>query len=67
VLAALLSFARVYVGTHYPGDVAAGAAIGIAAAGALYLFSPARRLVGAVALRSGELWDRATGRSASRS
>jgi undecaprenyl-diphosphatase len=27
VLAALLSFARVFVGTHYPGDVAGGALI----------------------------------------
>src|SRR5437870_153816 len=30
VLAALLSFSRVYVGTHYPGDVVAGALIGMA-------------------------------------
>lgn len=28
---ALLAYARIYVGLHYPGDVAAGAAIGIAA------------------------------------
>jgi undecaprenyl-diphosphatase len=35
VLAALLAFARVYVGAHYPGDVLAGLAFGavIAAAG----------------------------------
>ena len=31
VLAALIAFARVYVGEHYVGDVAAGAAIGAAA------------------------------------
>lgn len=30
--AALMSFARVYVGEHWPGDVVAGAAIGVAAA-----------------------------------
>jgi undecaprenyl-diphosphatase len=56
LLAALLSLARVYVGTHYPGDVVAGALLGIAVAGALYLL-PTRRLIEAVALRAGTLWD----------
>jgi membrane-associated phospholipid phosphatase len=35
VLAALLAFTRVYVGVHYPGDVAAGLAIGGAIAAAI--------------------------------
>jgi undecaprenyl-diphosphatase len=57
VLAAILSFARVYVGTHYPGDVVAGAAIGILVPLILYSFAPARRVVEAVAQRCGEVWD----------
>ncbi len=32
VEAAVVSFARVYVGVHYPGDVVAGAALGVAIA-----------------------------------
>jgi undecaprenyl-diphosphatase len=57
VLAAILSFARVYVGTHYPGDVVAGAAIGAASAVILYLLPPVRRLLEGVASRAGRLWD----------
>ena len=64
VLAAVLSFARVYVGTHYPGDVVAGALIGTAVAAALYLLAPTRHLLEAIARRCGELWDRLTGRLA---
>lgn len=56
VLAALLSFSRVYVGTHYPADVVAGALIGIVVAGAMYLL-PTRRLIEAVARRAVTLWD----------
>ena len=46
LLAALLAFTRVYVGVHYPGDVAAGLAIGgvIAAAICLGLRRPATAL-----------------------
>jgi undecaprenyl-diphosphatase len=40
-LATLLALARVVVGTHYPSDVAAGAAIGVAAA--LILWHPSVR------------------------
>jgi len=58
VLAAILAFSRVYVGTHYPGDVMGGALIGIGVAGALYLLSPTRRLIETVARRCGEIWDR---------
>ena len=58
VLAAIVAFARVYVGTHYPGDVVGGALIGIAMASALYLIAPTRRLLEAVARIAGDLWDR---------
>jgi undecaprenyl-diphosphatase len=57
VLAAVLSFSRVYVGTHYPGDVVAGALIGSTVAAALFLIAPTRRLIEGIAARSGELWD----------
>ena len=57
VIAALLAFSRVYVGTHYPGDVVAGALIGIAVAGTLFLVPPTRGLVEMVAARCGEAWD----------
>jgi len=57
-LAAILAFSRVYVGTHYPGDVVGGAVLGIAVAGALYLLAPTRRLIEAVARLCGVIWDR---------
>lgn len=57
-IAAILSFARVYVGTHYPGDVVAGALIGMAVAAALYLLRPTRRLIESAARRGGDVWDR---------
>ena len=54
---AVLAFSRVYVGTHYPGDVVAGAVIGIGVAAALYLISPTRRLVEGFADRCARIWD----------
>jgi undecaprenyl-diphosphatase len=62
VVSAVLALARVYVGTHYPGDVLAGALIGMAVAGLLYLLRPSRRLIEATAERCGVLWDRVTKR-----
>lgn len=41
-LAALIAFSRVYVGVHFPGDVAAGAVIGVAVG---LLLEAARRLL----------------------
>jgi undecaprenyl-diphosphatase len=58
VLAALLSLSRVYVGTHYPGDVLAGALLGAGMAGTLYLL-PTRKLIDLVVRYAGRLADRA--------
>ncbi len=58
-LAAVVSIARVAVGTHYPADVVAGAAIGTAAAFVLWhpsVRGPLHRL----AAWSGGIYDRAT-------
>ncbi len=43
LLAVAIAFSRVYVGVHYPLDVVAGAALGIAVATALLLLVRARR------------------------
>jgi undecaprenyl-diphosphatase len=60
VLAALVSFSRVYVGTHYPGDVAGGLAVaGLVVA--LLVATPARGWVGSLAAACGRLWDRLLG------
>jgi undecaprenyl-diphosphatase len=56
VLAAVLAFARVYVGAHYPTDVVAGAAIGILWA-LLLLIPPVRRPLERVALGCARPWD----------
>jgi undecaprenyl-diphosphatase len=58
VLAAIVAIARVVVGTHYPGDVLAGALIGVAVPAALFAVPAARRLLERVAGRAGALWDR---------
>jgi undecaprenyl-diphosphatase len=63
--AAVLSIGRVALGVHYPSDVLAGAAVGAAAALALW-FPPARRRVDAVADLFGSWWDRALGWGADR-
>jgi membrane-associated phospholipid phosphatase len=57
VLATLLSVSRVYVGTHYPGDVLAGALLGAGMAGALYLL-PTRKLIELVVRFAGAVADR---------
>lgn len=60
-MAALVSIGRVAVGTHYPGDVLAGAAIGTLAALALWhpsVRGPLHRL----AEWAGELYDEAVSR-----
>lgn len=50
VLAAIMAAARVYVGAHYPGDVAAGVALGAAVVvlGGLLAMPVLRRLVGTI-------------------
>ncbi|HEY7801671.1 MAG TPA: phosphatase PAP2 family protein, partial [Dehalococcoidia bacterium] len=40
ILSVLTAFARVFVGIHWPGDVAGGAAIGILAAFVVWLAKP---------------------------
>jgi undecaprenyl-diphosphatase len=58
-LAALVSFARVYVGTHYPGDVVAGALIAMTVGGLIFVIPATRRLIEGTAAWIGSLWDRA--------
>jgi len=57
IAAAVLSVGRVAFGVHYPSDVLAGAAVGAAAALALWL-PAARRRVDALADFLGRGWDR---------
>src|SRR5581483_422329 len=42
VLAAAISYSRLYVGVHYPSDVVAGAVLGVAVATGLRLFAERR-------------------------
>jgi undecaprenyl-diphosphatase len=62
VLAAVLAFTRVYVGTHYPGDVVAGALIGAAVAVSLFRLALTRSALEELAGRCGALWDSALAR-----
>ena len=57
VVGAVLAFSRVYIGTHYPSDVVAGALLGAAVATGLYLLPPTRRLVEFVATHAGRIYD----------
>lgn len=60
VLAAIVAFARVYVGVHYPGDVVGGALIGMAVALIIY-FTPLRSVVARIAAWCSNLWERILG------
>jgi undecaprenyl-diphosphatase len=63
VAAAVLSIGRVALGVHYPSDVLAGAAVGSAAALALWA-PPLRTRVDRLADWTGGCWDRAIARGA---
>ena len=63
VLATMLALARVVVGTHYPGDVLAGAVIGAASAGLLFAVPVTRRMLARLAERAGALRDRLPARA----
>lgn len=58
VMAALLGLGRVAVGAHYPGDVIAGALLGVAAAVLLWM-PPLRSRVDRLADRCSDAWQRA--------
>lgn len=60
VLAAIVAFARVYVGAHYPSDVVAGALLGIAVALVLQ-FTPLRVVIARIATLCSGIWERILG------
>ena len=62
VVATVLALSRVVVGTHYPGDVLAGAAIGADVSGGLFAAPITRRACERFAERAGALWDRVPSR-----
>jgi undecaprenyl-diphosphatase len=57
VLAVVLGFARVYVGTHYPGDILGGAVLGAMVALVLR-WGPLRRILERFADFCSGIWDR---------
>lgn len=61
VMAAVLALGRVAVGVHYPSDVVAGAALGMAAALALWV-PPMRRPLHRLADAISGIWDAALAR-----
>lgn len=63
VAATVLAIGRVALGVHYPSDVLAGAALGSAAALALWA-PPLRRWIDALADATGARWDRIVDRGA---
>jgi undecaprenyl-diphosphatase len=63
VAASVLSLGRVALGVHYPSDVLCGAALGSAAALALWVM-PLRKRIDSLSDWAGGHWDRAITRSA---
>ena len=66
VLAAIIAFARVYVGVHYPADVVGGALIGIGVA-MIFRFTPLRAVIVRIATTCSALWERILGFTPARS
>jgi membrane-associated phospholipid phosphatase len=60
VLAAIVAFARVYVGVHYPSDVVAGALIGMAVA-LIFRFTPLYAVIVRIATACSGLWEKILG------